>query len=80
MTEDLGFSEQEYGNVTSAFFLGSLIGSVGYGVYCRSVRLSKLLHLSILAAIVSNAVYWQLSSMPCRSQATLNSSSESTRP
>jgi hypothetical protein len=53
---------------------------VGYGVYCRSVRLSKLLHLSILAAIVSNAVYWQLSSMPCRSQATLNSSSESTRP
>ena len=63
MTEDLGFSEQEFGNVTSAFFLGSLIGSLGYGIYCRSVRLSKLLHLSILAAIVSNAVYWQLSSM-----------------
>ena len=63
MTEDLGFSEQEFGNVTSAFFLGSLIGSLGYGIYCRSVRLSKLLHLSILAAVVSNAVYWQLSSM-----------------
>ena len=50
MTEDLGFSEQDFGNVTSAFFLGSLIGSVGYGIYCRSVRLSTLLHLSILAA------------------------------
>jgi MFS family permease len=60
MTEDLGFSEQDFGNVTSAFFLGSLIGSVGYGIYCRSVRLSTLLHLSILAAVVSNAVYWQL--------------------
>ena len=63
MTEDLGFSEQDFGNVTSAFFLGSLIGSVGYGIYCRSVRLSTLLHLSILAAVVSNAVYWQLGSM-----------------
>jgi len=57
MTEGLGFSEQAYGNVTSAFFAGSLLGSVGYGIYCRSVRLSVLLHLSILAAIVSNAVY-----------------------
>lgn len=63
MTEGLGFSEQNFGNVTSAFFAGSLIGSVGYGIYCRSVRLSTLLHLSILAAIVSNAVYWQLSSL-----------------
>ena len=63
MTEGLGFSEQAYGNVTSAFFAGSLLGSVGYGIYCRSVRLSVLLHLSILAAIVSNAVYWQVSSL-----------------
>ena len=63
MTEDLGFSEQDFGNVTSTFFLGSLLGSVGYGIYCRAVRLSTLLHLSILAAIVSNAVYWQLGSL-----------------
>jgi MFS family permease len=63
MTEGLGFSEQDFGNVTSAFFAGSLIGSIGYGIYCRSVRLSTLLHLSILAAIVSNAVYWQLTSL-----------------
>jgi Na+/melibiose symporter-like transporter len=63
MTEGLGFSEQSFGNVTSAFFAGSLIGSIGYGIYCRSVRLSILLHLSILAAIVSNAIYWQLSSL-----------------
>jgi MFS family permease len=55
MTEGLGFSEQSFGNVTSAFFAGSLLGSIGYGIYCRSVRLS--------AAIVSNAVYWQLSSL-----------------
>ena len=63
MTEGLGFSEQDFGNVTSAFFAGSLIGSIGFGIYCRSVRLSTLLHLSILAAIVSNAVYWQLASL-----------------
>ncbi len=60
MTEDLGFSEQQFGNVTSAFFLGSLVGSIGYGIYCRSVRLSTLLHISIIAAVISNAVYWQL--------------------
>jgi Na+/melibiose symporter-like transporter len=63
MTEGLGFSEQSFGNVTSAFFAGSLIGSIGYGIYCRSVRLSTLLHLSILAAIASNAIYWQVSSL-----------------
>jgi MFS family permease len=63
MTEGLGFSEQDFGNVTSAFFAGSLIGSIGYGIYCRSVRISTLLHLSILAAIASNAVYWQLGSL-----------------
>ena len=40
MTEGLGFSEQDFGNVTSAFFAGSLFGSLGYGIYCRSVRLS----------------------------------------
>jgi BT1 family len=55
MTEDLGFSEQQFGNVTSAFFLGSLLGSIGYGIYCRSDRLSRLLHLSIIAAVISNA-------------------------
>jgi predicted MFS family arabinose efflux permease len=63
MTEGLGFSEQSFGNVTSAFFAGSLIGSVGYGIYCRSMRLSTLLHVSILTAIISNAIYWQLSSL-----------------
>ena len=63
MTEALGFSEQSFGNVTSTFFAGSLLGSIGYGIYCRSVRPSALLHLSILAAIVSNAIYWQLTSL-----------------
>jgi Na+/melibiose symporter-like transporter len=63
MTEGLGFSEQSFGNVNSAFFAGSLIGSIGYGIYCRSVRLSTLLYVSILTAIVSNAIYWQLSSL-----------------
>jgi hypothetical protein len=44
-------------------FFSALIGSIGYGFYCRSVRLSRLLHFSIIAAIVSNAVYWQLNSL-----------------
>ena len=38
MTEGLGFSERDFGNVTSAFFAGALIGSIGYGIYCRSVK------------------------------------------
>src|SRR5262245_407710 len=63
MTGELGFSEQSFGNVTSAFFAGSLIGSIGYGLYCRSVRLSTLLHLSFMAVIISIAIYWQLSSL-----------------
>jgi MFS family permease len=63
MTEGLGFSEQSFGNVTSAFFAGSLIGSIFYGIYCRSVRLSTLLHVSILAALVANLIYWQLNSL-----------------
>ena len=61
--EGLGFSEQAYGNITSTFFAGCLLGSVGYGMYCRSVRLGTLLHLSILAAVISNAIYWQMSTL-----------------
>jgi hypothetical protein len=60
MTEGLGFSEQQFGNLNSAFFAGCLVGSVGYGIYCRSVSFAVLLHLSIVAAIVSNAIYWQI--------------------
>jgi hypothetical protein len=63
MTEGLNFSEQAFATITSAFFAGALIGSVGYGLYCRSVRLALLLHLSILAATISTAVYWQLSTL-----------------
>jgi hypothetical protein len=63
MIEGLGFSEQAYGNITSTFFAGCLLGSVGYGMYCRSVRLGTFMHLSILAAVVSNAIYWQMSTL-----------------
>jgi MFS family permease len=63
MTETLGYSEQAYGNTYALFFAGCLLGSLGYALYCRAVRLGALLHLSILAGAIANAVYWDIANL-----------------
>jgi MFS family permease len=56
-TEALGMSEQTFGNAISIFFGGCMLASVLYGAYCRRVPLTRLVHVSIVAGVLSNALY-----------------------
>ncbi len=60
MTSDLGWSEQFSGNCTSLASVGSVLGSIAYGFYCRRVRFSLLIHLGIAACVLSALGYWAM--------------------
>jgi len=57
-TEALGFSEQFVGSLTSWHALGLLTGSVLYGLFCRMIPVSCLIHGSIVTGIVATLAYW----------------------
>ncbi len=61
MLKHLGLDEQFYGHTLSVGAMGSVIGSVAYGFYCRHVNLRKLMHGSIGLGILTTCLYWGLS-------------------
>jgi MFS family permease len=62
MTGHLGYSEQFYGNTSSVLAAGAVLGSLGYGLYCRAVSFPRLVHLSIVAGVGATLVYARLRS------------------
>lgn len=60
MTDKLHFSDDFYGKTVSLVAAGSLAACVAYGIYCRTVAMRWLVHLSIVAGIASSWVYWLL--------------------
>jgi predicted MFS family arabinose efflux permease len=61
MTRDqLGFSEQFYGNTVSLQATAAMIGSLLYGFYCRRVSMKILVHVSIVLGITSTVAYWAM--------------------
>lgn len=60
MTDDLKLGEQLFGDSISVLALGCLVASVGYSFYCRRVRFSLLLKLSIVCGSASTLAYWAL--------------------
>lgn len=60
IADALGFGEQVYGNTYSLFSAGCVLASLAYAIYCRRIRLGVLLNLSIIAGIIANLVYWQM--------------------
>jgi Na+/melibiose symporter-like transporter len=60
MSEDLGYSEQLYGHLTSVQSAASAVACVAYAIYCRRLSLTGLVHGSIVAGIVSTLCYWLL--------------------
>lgn len=58
MTQEMGLSEQFYGNNIALLSVGAVAASVAYGFYCRRVRFVLLIHLSILAGVINTAAYW----------------------
>lgn len=63
MTQTLAVSERAFGETLSVFYLGGLLASLAYPLYCRRLPLSALIHLSILAGIGSNLVYLALDNL-----------------
>lgn len=60
ITETLGWSEQFNGYTLSLLGLGCILGSVGYGLYCRRVPVRLLAHGAILTGALSQAAYWTM--------------------
>jgi Na+/melibiose symporter-like transporter len=54
----LHFSEQFVGTLTSWNAVGLLTGSILYGVICRKIPVSWLLHGSIVSGILATIAYW----------------------
>ena len=63
MTQALHFDEQTYGNTYSVFSAGGVVASVLYGVYCRRFKLGHLVHVSIVAGVVANLIYWHMTTV-----------------
>ena len=57
MTGPLKISEQSYGFSVAMLSLGAIAGSLAYGLYCRSVPMTWLIHLSIAAGVLSTLAY-----------------------
>jgi MFS family permease len=62
VTRTLGLSEQAYGNAFSLFSAGAMAATVGYGLYCRRVGTTALLHGAIAAGVLGNVLYWWVTS------------------
>ncbi|NJL29184.1 MAG: folate/biopterin family MFS transporter [Thermoanaerobaculia bacterium] len=60
ITEQMGLSEQFFGTTLSMLACGCILGSIGYGVYCRKVPMLWLAHGSILLGALSQAAYWPM--------------------
>jgi predicted MFS family arabinose efflux permease len=53
-------SEEFYGITQSVIAVGSVLGSLSYGFYCRRVPMKWLIHLSIVTGIIATVAYWGL--------------------
>jgi MFS family permease len=57
MTRALGFSERFYGVTVALTAVASMAASAGYGLYCRRVPMSALVHASIVLGVASTIAY-----------------------
>jgi hypothetical protein len=57
MTRGLGFSEWFYGVTIALTSVASIVASLGYGMYCRHVPMSYLIHASIALGVLSTLGY-----------------------
>jgi MFS family permease len=58
MRKGLEFSNEFYGWTNTYMAIGFVLGSMTYGLYCRRVSWTWLLHLSIVAGILNTIAYW----------------------
>lgn len=61
-TGALGFADELFGDMVAIGAAGSMLACLAYACYCRRVAMRWLLHLAIVAGIVSNLAYLLLGS------------------
>jgi MFS family permease len=64
MTTELGLSEQFYGYSMSVQGVGMIAACLAYGWYCRKVPFGHLIHLAIIAGVISTLTFWLLRDRP----------------
>jgi MFS family permease len=70
-TQELGFEEQFFGNLTSLGAGSSIAASIAYGFYCRRVPFPLLLRLSIVCGVVTTLCYAAVRDKPSAIAVTL---------
>jgi predicted MFS family arabinose efflux permease len=70
MTGALGLSQQTFGNALSLFSVTSLAAAMAYGFYCSAVRMSVLVHVTVVLGIVANLAYAAIVDEPSAGFAT----------
>jgi predicted MFS family arabinose efflux permease len=58
VTGQLALGEQFFGVAGALLSVGAMLGSLAYGTYCRKISFKILIHLSIVAGILSAVAYW----------------------
>lgn len=61
-TGALGFPDELYGDMVAVGAAGSMLACLAYALYCRRVAMRWLIHLAIVAGIISNCAYLLLGS------------------
>lgn len=59
--DELGFSEQFQGNLTSLYAAAAVVASLTYSFLCRRVSFAALVHVAIAAGVVATLAYWLMS-------------------
>ena len=60
MTDELKLGQQFYGTTVSIQAGAMVVASLAYGLYCRRVRMERLVHGSIVCGILATIGYWGL--------------------
>ncbi len=57
MTGEMGLSESFYGYNQALLSAAAVVAAVAYGFYCRRIRFTALIHLSIAAGVACTGAY-----------------------
>lgn len=58
VTDEMDLGQEFFGLLESIGGVASALGCVLYGFYCRRIRMTRLIHWSIVLGILSTVAYW----------------------
>ncbi|MGE0610312.1 MAG: MFS transporter, partial [Pirellulales bacterium] len=64
VTKVLKLEQEFYGRMEAAYAIAAATGCLMYGLYCRRIRMTRLVHISIVLGIFSTLSYWFMHDKP----------------